>query len=153
MSDTLLYFLNLFLKTSFIILYFFILQIACSITILFAEWFLLYSFCTSVNSWSFSFLKGSNDFCFWKVFFHSQKSKIKHTQNIFRQIRMVFLVDFIIMLPSYLSVYVLFCRLSVPFDSLCIDSWLCVSFSYRSNTVFFSSCSLLALEWVVQYSL
>ncbi len=56
MSDILLYFFHLFLNTSFIILYFFILQqMVCSITILFLEWLLLYSFSSGDNSCGFLF--------------------------------------------------------------------------------------------------
>ncbi len=63
MSDILLCFLlNLFLNTSASILYFFILHIVCSITILLLEWFWLYSFWSSDNNCRFVFfLLGVDD--------------------------------------------------------------------------------------------
>src|SRR6476646_2989057 len=62
-SDILSYFLNLFLNISLIILYFFSLQIVCSITILFLEWILLYSFSSADNSQFLFLLQGKADSC------------------------------------------------------------------------------------------
>src|SRR6185312_11606272 len=68
MSDTLLYFLNLFLNTSASILNFFNLQMVCSITILFLEWLLLYSLSSTDRSMFLFFLFGMDDNCSGKSF-------------------------------------------------------------------------------------
>src|SRR5215212_6459624 len=68
-SDILSYFLNLFLNISLIILYFFSLQIVCSITILFLVCILLYSFSSAAdNSQFLFFLQGKADSCSGKSF-------------------------------------------------------------------------------------
>ncbi len=122
-SDTLSYLLSLFLNTSFIILYFLILQIACSIPILLLECLWLYIFCCTVSSQSFSFLTGNNDLCSGYSF-SIPKSLVKQAYYIFWQFRMIIFVDLVIMFLPYLSVYALFCRLSTPFDLLCTGSLL-----------------------------
>ncbi len=77
-------------KYIIIILYFFDLQIICSITILFLEWILLNSFSSCDNSsWSIFFLYGSADSCLGKIFFYTRVSQINYINHLFRSDRVV----------------------------------------------------------------
>ena len=87
---------------SIIILYFFILQMVCSIAILFLEWFWLHS---SSSSQIFlasllSVLYGR--LLFRKVFLTPKIPKVKHIYHLFWSCGMILLIDVIVMPFSFL---------------------------------------------------
>src|SRR6185312_6896816 len=104
MSDTLLYFLNLFLNTSASILNFFNLQMVCSITILFLEWLLLYSLSSTDRSMFLFFLFGMDDNCSGKSFSTPRKvSKVNYINNLFGcDGTTLFIYSYIVMFSSFL---------------------------------------------------
>ena len=123
---------NRFLNTSFIILYLFILQMACSTTILLLEWFLLFILLPlSLIPDSSSFLIGNSDFCFRIYFYYTLKSRIKHVHNILGYIGIILFVDLVIMSFTYLLVFclvdyqsLLVCRIQVLNSVFLFLSWV-----------------------------